>query len=747
MNKHSAPGTRQPAGLESSFDASFSAALALREKQIQQNYRPVIGIHKWFARRPGTLFRSLLLAEFGSEPVKDAYWRPQKLRGLIGDPFMGGGTSLYEASRLGFGVLGCDINPMSFWLVSRAFASLDIGAFASTAAKVISRVERELGDLFRTTCTRCNGKADVKYFLWVKQANCPSCDVENDLFPGYLLAEDERHPKNVLACGSCGVLNEFAEIPTDATPARCAGCRSRIAVEGTVKRGKCTCRGCGKLFAVPGPRPSVPRHRMWALEYNCTRCYGQLKGRQFKAPDAADLAQLAFAAQQLAEHEGSLGLPDDLIPSGDETDRLHRWGYQRYREMFGARQLLVLGRIRKTILDEATGEVRAALLTVFSDILRYNNMLCRYDTYALKCQDIFSVHGFPVGMVQCENNPIGISGVGSGGFRHFVEKYQRAKDYCQHPFEVRVVGSKKEFVAMPGETIGDGVQPADRPSLGKVVMLKCQPAQDVAVAPNSLDGVFTDPPYFANVQYAELIDFCYVWLRQCADNESGVFREVTTRSAHEATGNTNQGRGIEQFTSALSAVFVRFASGLKAGAPFVFTYHHNDPSAYAPLVVAILDAGLACCDVLPAAAEMSASLHISGTNSSVLDSVFVCRGRTAVREFNDAPAGLFRGVAFLERLRRDMQAVAAGGVKVGIGDVRCIASGLVAKEAAHALEVTWSADQLVTIKLRAAEAAIAHASRAAHFDEAIRKVFALVGNRRPAELPADGPEDKHATTL
>lgn len=59
----------KPSGLEAVFDASFATELALREKQIQQNYRPVIGIHKWFARRPGTVFRSLLLAEFGSEPL------------------------------------------------------------------------------------------------------------------------------------------------------------------------------------------------------------------------------------------------------------------------------------------------------------------------------------------------------------------------------------------------------------------------------------------------------------------------------------------------------------------------------------------------------------------------------------------------------------------------------------------------------------------------------------------------------
>jgi hypothetical protein len=47
--------------IDKDFDVPFVARLAQREKQIQQHYRPVIGVHKWFARRPGTLFRALLL--------------------------------------------------------------------------------------------------------------------------------------------------------------------------------------------------------------------------------------------------------------------------------------------------------------------------------------------------------------------------------------------------------------------------------------------------------------------------------------------------------------------------------------------------------------------------------------------------------------------------------------------------------------------------------------------------------------
>ena len=53
--------------IERRFDVPLIAEMVLRKKQIQQNYRPIIGVHNWFARRPRTLFRSLIPAEFGKE--------------------------------------------------------------------------------------------------------------------------------------------------------------------------------------------------------------------------------------------------------------------------------------------------------------------------------------------------------------------------------------------------------------------------------------------------------------------------------------------------------------------------------------------------------------------------------------------------------------------------------------------------------------------------------------------------------
>jgi putative DNA methylase len=73
--------------IEGHFNGSFVAELALREKQIQQNYRPIIAAHKWFARRPGTLFRARALAQFGNAPVEDLFFKANAFPGKrLADP-------------------------------------------------------------------------------------------------------------------------------------------------------------------------------------------------------------------------------------------------------------------------------------------------------------------------------------------------------------------------------------------------------------------------------------------------------------------------------------------------------------------------------------------------------------------------------------------------------------------------------------------------------------------------------------
>ena len=218
------------------------------------------------------------------------------------------------------------------------------------------------------------------------------------------------------------------------------------------------CPRCGYTNSYPDNRPAPPDHRLFAIEYHNPKRKPAHKGRFFKKPDPDDLARVDAACEHWRRPDERF-VPDEPIPPGDETSRLHRWGYTRYRQLFNPRQLPGLELSCRLIADLPDERIRAALATNLSDLLRYQNMLCRYDTMALKSLDVFSVHGFPVGLVQYESNLLGITNgaganVGSGGWSNIVQKYSKAKSCCQAPFEVRSVEKHKVRVPIDGGWIG-----------------------------------------------------------------------------------------------------------------------------------------------------------------------------------------------------------------------------------------------------------------------------------------------------
>ena len=109
----------------------------------------------------------------------------------------------------------------------------------------------------------------MKYFLWVKVLDCGKCGREVDLFPGYLLADDTRHPKNVLICPDCGELNEVA---TAERPGKCRTCRAFLTISGPARRSRCACKHCGHPNTYPRPDSGPLRHRLFAIEYWVAAC-------------------------------------------------------------------------------------------------------------------------------------------------------------------------------------------------------------------------------------------------------------------------------------------------------------------------------------------------------------------------------------------------------------------------------------------------------------------------------------------
>jgi putative DNA methylase len=300
-------------------------------------------------------------------------------------------------------------------------------------------------------------------------------------------------------------------------------------------------------------------------------------------------------------------------------------------------------------------------------------------------------------LVQCESNLLGIANdsgipVGSGGWTNIVEKYAKAKRYCDAPFETRQENGRKTTVPIRGEWIGersDGARP-------RSVSIRCTDAAKARIEPGSLDAVFTDPPYFGNVQYGELMDFCYVWLKQLVSTEAEGFDRESTRSPDELTGNTTEARGLNHFAQGLGAVYANMARALKPGAPLAFTFHHNRLEAYCAVGVAILDAGLVCSATLPCPAEMGGSIHIHGTGSSIVDTIFVCRAHGSVRS-----SQLFENTDELACLvSSELTMLRQAGMKPSSSDVRCIVYGHITRMAVWMRRNSWDKSDPVENRLR-----------------------------------------------
>ncbi len=99
---------------------------------------------------------------------------------------------------------------------------------------------------------------------------------------------------------------------------------------------------------------------------------------------------------------------------------------------------------------------------------------------------------------------------------------------------------------------------------------------------------------------------------------------------------------------------------------------------------------------------MGASIHISGTGSSVVDTVFVCRSTgTAKRRTLGRSAEKIAAV-----ISSDLAQLREGGLRESRGDVRCITYGHLTRLAIWELAKGWDKTKPVSEKLEAVAAAL-----------------------------------------
>jgi putative DNA methylase len=90
--------------LEGDFPIVEISRIAEQESWRKEINRPLYHIHKWWATRLGSVFRAITLAALSprATPVWESFYTRHHFAGkIVLDPFMGSGTTLGEALKLG----------------------------------------------------------------------------------------------------------------------------------------------------------------------------------------------------------------------------------------------------------------------------------------------------------------------------------------------------------------------------------------------------------------------------------------------------------------------------------------------------------------------------------------------------------------------------------------------------------------------------------------------------------------------
>jgi len=218
--------------IEDSFPIVEINRLAVPERN---SFKPIYQMHKWFARRASCVFRAILLGclkplpvdengkptKTGAQVIMEEFYKdhtndPDTNGKVILDPFMGGGTTVVEALRLGCKVIGIDLNPVAWFIVKTEVEPVDLDALQQAFDRLAERIvpwsgkplRETLLSLYRTECPCCGAgreDADIIYTFWVKSAICTACGKQVPLFRDYIITQKSpsiRYYRDA-ACPKC----------------------------------------------------------------------------------------------------------------------------------------------------------------------------------------------------------------------------------------------------------------------------------------------------------------------------------------------------------------------------------------------------------------------------------------------------------------------------------------------------------------------------------------------------------------
>ena len=564
---------------------------------------------------------------------------------VVLDPTAGGGAIPLEAMRLGAQALANDLNPVAA-LIMRATADLP-AKFGTSLLKEFDAIaetfKSEAGLRFATIYPPEPEGGRVEGYLWARLITCPYCSGKIPLAPNWRLTPSGIGAKVVpnLGLGPGDPERKCSFEIVD---------RLEDQSEGTVARGEGECPyiDCGRGIAGDEIKRQALEGEMgdqvFAIAYKRQIVTKTATGknrikwvRGYRAPTAAD-ENYDEVTKLLAEKMPQWGaldvIPDENIPEGSKTDEARRYGASRWRDMFSPRQLLahatgvelfremVADDQAKGILSEERAGAYVYLAIALDKLLNYNSRMSVWMPTRETIANTFNRHDFAFCWSYVEM-ALAVEGL---GYEWTTKATRKALEEL-----IDMVGSGNRT---------DLLQTHDQ-GVGTISITNGSGASMPHIADKSVDAVVMDPPYGANVMYAELSDFFYVWLKRTAGL---VVPELFTRRLAdkdaEAVANKAHFKGQkgmarladDDYRMKMEGIFAECRRVLKDDGIMTVMFTHKDTGAWDALAMSLMDAGFVITASWPVNTEASGSLHIKDKAAANSTIFLVCRPREEAQE-------------------------------------------------------------------------------------------------------------------
>ena len=553
----------------------------------------------------------------------------------------GGGSIPFEALRIGCNVIANDLNPVASAIeqATLVYPSKYRKGFIKEIEQYADRLLESVNEKLQPYFYQEPNEA-IFDFLYYRAVTCPYCGERAPLLNAFALQKktdgwmvlpqivDEAGHKKVRFVPTRLVKGKgpHGENPDDGTVSkgvgRCIFCGQTIDSEEIKKQARGESefgQWSDELYCVVAKREQPKLDKEGNFSYfKSGPMKGELKTETvtfFREPNERDLAALEAAKEALADNwqrwEDMDLIPTEAVPMGNDPRPL-LYGSNRWCDMFTPRQLLchltameTLQHMKPEIVADLGQEKGAAVVHYLQYMLDkgidYNSRQTRWIPQRCSVSGSFSRHDFSLKWTFGELIYTGPNSGLNWGKNQVLDAYAGICD---------LLG----------------------PDCSQNIRVMNGSAANLDLADDSVDIMCLEPPYYNNVQYAELSDYFYVWQkRTLGDIYPDWFSRRLTNKADEAVANPVRDGSAKEadkvYESRMSEIFAECRRVVKDDGIMVMMFTHKTQAAWQTLTRALIENGWVITASFPVESEFKSALNQKDL-AAAASSIFIsCRKR------------------------------------------------------------------------------------------------------------------------